>query len=280
MTGEFQPLFIAESRPELVFGVATVEQDELVLSSTMPVRSFHAGPDGTVAAGSLGVLIDNVIGYAAMLHRPVDHWSVTTEMSVDLCRPLPSFGAVRAVGVAEHTSGHGSISSGRILDDSGRLLGLCRQHARFIEQLPPATLSGEVGDAPLPSGQPGATVLDLLHATLRPDAGVSTLDWVSGIDTSNPLGNVHGGITLCAAEIAGSSAIRSVSPGLVTASIHVCYLRAIPAGTALRFTGTCTHPGRSFAVAHVKATGPDERLYATATITAGVRGADEIVEDE
>ena len=42
----------------------------------------------------MGVLVDNVLGYALMLDRPVGQWSVSSEISADLRRPVPADGSV------------------------------------------------------------------------------------------------------------------------------------------------------------------------------------------
>src|SRR6476660_6523591 len=66
--------------------------------STTPQRSRRSGMDvgpwlvvdGRPAAGSLGVLMDDVLGQAVIVGRPGGHWAVTTELAVDVCAPLPS----------------------------------------------------------------------------------------------------------------------------------------------------------------------------------------------
>jgi acyl-coenzyme A thioesterase PaaI-like protein len=64
----------------------------------------------------------------------------------------------------------------------------------------------------------------------------------------NPLRNLHGGISLCASELAATGALRGDGrPSLVTASVHVVYVRPAPSGRQVLFTSTVTHRGRSLA---------------------------------
>lgn len=277
MTSDIQPLRVVESRPEQVLGVTPAVQDGERLSASMPIRPFLAGPGGRVGAGCLGVLIDNVIGYAVMLRRPPDMWSVTTEMTLDMARPVPGYGEVVVTGGLDHSGEHGAIASGRVVDADGNLIAVCRQHGRFVPGLPAATLPTDVADRPSPADRPGATLVDLLDGRVDIGDGRAELTMPVGPDACNPMGNMHGGVTLSAVQIAGASAIQTVSPELKTASVHVYYVRGIAGGTTMRFRARLLHPGRSFAVAGVEGRDADDRVCALGTVTAGLRDGDEIV---
>ena len=62
------------------------------------------GPDGKPCRGSLGVLADDVLGYAVVAERPVGHWAVSTEIFVDFCSVLPVDGAILAPRVMRSSS--------------------------------------------------------------------------------------------------------------------------------------------------------------------------------
>jgi uncharacterized protein (TIGR00369 family) len=84
---------------------------------------------------------------------------------------------------------------------------------------------------------------------------------------ANPLGNLHGGISLWLAELAGDAALRGEGTALDTATVHVTYLRPVPLGTTIRVTATAVHRGRTFGVAQVVGTLPDGRHCTVATVT-------------
>lgn len=99
----------------------------------------------------------------------------------------------------------------------------------------------------------------------------AVLDVVAAARHSNPLTNMHGGVTLCLADLTAVAALEEHVGPMARASIHVVYVRPIPMGTAMRFTATVEHAGRTFAVARVEARSADDRLCAAATITAAPR---------
>lgn len=143
---------VLESSPGLIFRVARPVAEGEAVSSSMPVGPWLNGPTGRPLAGALGVLVDNVLGYATMLHRPPGGWSVSAEISVDLCGPVPGNACVLvAEGHNDHSDATGGIASGSVTDDAGRLIALCRQHGRWVPPLS-ATPSGS---ATVPEGLTG-----------------------------------------------------------------------------------------------------------------------------
>lgn len=123
-----QGLPVLEDGPELAFRVARPVADGGTVSSFMPVGPWLNGPSGRPLAGALGVLIDNVLGCAIMLRRPPGGWSVSAEISLDLCGPVPDGTHVlRAEGRNDHSDVTGGIASCSVTDGSGRLIALGRQ---------------------------------------------------------------------------------------------------------------------------------------------------------
>jgi uncharacterized protein (TIGR00369 family) len=90
---------VLESSPELIFRVARPVAEGEAVSSSMPVGPWLNGPTGRPLAGALGVLVDNVLGYAIMLHRPPGGWLVGAEISADLCGPVPGNAATVPEGL-------------------------------------------------------------------------------------------------------------------------------------------------------------------------------------
>lgn len=265
-----QPLHIVESRPDALFQVDRVAVNEDVLSSSMPAGRWLDNTSGQPTAGVLGVLVDNVLGYAIMLGRPMNHWSVSSEISIDLCHRIAP-DTTRLFGEArlEHSDTGGGVSSGQIVDDRGRLVALCRQHGRFVPTVPPKTPPRAEGGA-VPSREP-LDVLDLLNSKATATAGGAEMELATTPELVNPLGNLHGGITLCASDVAGTAAASASGRLLTTTSIHIAYLRPAPAGTRVRFEASVVYAGRTFAVIHVSATNEEGKVCTMATVTAGPR---------
>jgi uncharacterized protein (TIGR00369 family) len=182
------------------------------------------------------VLVDNVLGYAIIGRRPPEHWSVSTEISMDLLTALPRDGSpLHASARVLHADTTGGFSVGEVIDDAGRLVAVCRQRGRFIASGPdPAPVRFA-----LPEGAVDA--LGLLGASWRADG----LDVeVTGV-LENPMHNLHGGIALCLADLAAGRALADGGPALTTASIQMSYVRAVPGGSTLAVDVEVQHRGRT-----------------------------------
>jgi uncharacterized protein (TIGR00369 family) len=248
-----------------------VSQADQVVSSSMPTGAWVERGDGLVPAGSLGVLVDNVLGYAVLLERPLDHWSVSSEISIDLCAPIESGSTLFARARPVHSDARGAVTSGEVVDDGGRLVAVCRQHGRYVSHLP--TLDEAEGRATRPSVDPApaSSVYELLGGKPVPGDGSAVFDLMATPSLVNPLGNVHGGITLCAADVTAIAALETPGSHWSTASIRVSYVRPIPLGSTVTFEARVAHSGQTFAAALVDARNAEGKLCATATVTATAR---------
>jgi uncharacterized protein (TIGR00369 family) len=236
------PLPIVDAGPESLFRVGRVRADGDVVRGSMPTGPWLDGPDGQPMLGSLGVLIDNVLGYAIIARRPPEHWSVSTEISMDLLEPLPDEGTrIHASARVVHADATGGVATGEVVDETGRLLALCRQRGRFVPSGPDPEpilfdLPEDVHD-----------IETLIGATPRP----------SGLDVEvigvleNPMHNLHGGITLCAADLAAALAVDDGGPALATTSIQITYVRAVPGGSTLTMDASVQHRGRTLGTVEV-----------------------------
>jgi acyl-coenzyme A thioesterase PaaI-like protein len=236
------PLPIVDAGPESLFGVGRVYAEGEVVRGSMPTGPWLHGADGNVALGSLGVLVDNVLGYAIIAHRPPEHWSVSTEISLDLLAPLPSGGSrLRAEARTVQADATGGFAVGEVHDEEGNLVAVCRQRGRYVSSGPdPAPVSfdlpGEVPDL--------ATLIGF-----RADPATSSLTVTPVLE--NPLHNLHGGITLSVADLAASQALRDGGPPLLTASLHVLYARPVPGGSTLELGTSVQHRGRGLGCVEV-----------------------------
>lgn len=70
----------------------------------------------------------------------------------------------------------------------------------------------------------------------------------------NPLGNLHGGLSLCASELVASTAVPTWDAPWTTESLRIQYLRPVPAGSDIVFTAMVRHAGRTRAVVDVAGT--------------------------
>ena len=262
-----QPEEFLKSNPERLFRVNDVIQHGTLISSSAPTGPWLERADGLVTGGALGVLVDDVLGYAVMVARPRGNWSVSSEISIDLCHPIRVGSTLSARAHSVHADERGGLASGEVVDDQGRLIAVARQHGRFIDMMP-----GEVSIPEIDVNQHGeANIFSLLDIETRVTGAAARLEIVAAPALLNPLGNLHGGITLCLADLVACTAFEAGTGAFQTSSIHVSYLRPIPLGTAMTFTATVSHAGRSFALATVDATNSAGKLCATATVTAGSR---------
>jgi uncharacterized protein (TIGR00369 family) len=264
-----QPLHIFESGPDRLFRVERVGADGEIVSGEMSTGPWLAGPTGTWLGGSMGVLIDNVLGYAVIMDRPVDHWSVSTEITIDLCRSVPTDGgALLAQARIQHSDSRGGISSGTVVDDQGRLIAMCRQHGRFVGRTPTGVTPSDDHPADVPPHGRPESLFALLGAEVRMAEAGAAVVLTAGPELVNPMGNLHGGIALCASELAAQAALGHEGQLPQTASIHVAYVRPVPLGTPVMFSARPMYAGRTFGVVQVTATDGEGRVCTIATVTA------------
>jgi acyl-coenzyme A thioesterase PaaI-like protein len=246
---------IVNGGPEATFRVEGITIDRLTTRASMPVGEWLRDADGRLGPGALGVFADDVLGYAIISARPSDEvWSVSTEITLDvfpaLQHPTAAFhGEAQAVEFDEH----GCFSTARFTNDRGELVALGSQRGRFVPL--PTGIDRSDGTATI-----GASLDELVGATV--DGGVLALS-VTG-PVQNPLGNLHGGISLCASDLAAAAAL---SP-LRTTSIRIVYLRPSAGGSVVEYTATAAHRGRSFGLVDI-AGRVNGKLVTKAQVTAG-----------
>jgi uncharacterized protein (TIGR00369 family) len=256
------PLPIVSGGPEALFRVGAVSFDGPVVQASMPVGPWTRGADGRTSAGALGVLVDNVLGLAIIATRPPDHWSVSTEISLDVFPELGTAqGRLHAEATVVHTDSTGGHATGRVVDDDGVLVAECGQRGRFVaadaSTLTPTRTRIETSDA--------ANLAALLDLEKIDPHGI---DVEISPALQNPMRNLHGGITLCLADLLATSTLSDTEgPPLSIVSVQMTYLRPIPASVEATFRPTVLHRGRTLAVVDVAAT-VDGRLCATSRVVA------------
>jgi uncharacterized protein (TIGR00369 family) len=236
--------------PERLFGLYRLAIEGKCVVGEMTAKDAALGP------GTLGVLVDDVLGSAILSARPPQSWSVSTEIAVDFVGPIPGYGGfLRAEGWLVSTDATGGLALGQVLDYGGNVIAHCRQRGRFVpmagELVEPAPASYDAlgGCFVVPAGEPG-------HLELAVNA-----------ELGNPLGNLHGGVALSVSERLAAQTLHDDAWPLTTASIHVAYARPIAVGTSARFSADTIHRGRTFGVSRVVSSGPAGRPCTIATVT-------------
>jgi uncharacterized protein (TIGR00369 family) len=292
---------VVESGPEHTFKLArsVLEGEEVV--SSMPSGPWLRGPAGFPPGGVLGVLIDDVLGFAIIRQRPEASWTVSAEISADLVGQLPADGSViHARGRSLHSGQHGGFAAGTITDSAGRLIAVCRQHGRWITTMPenPGTptepppagpgrvpvrrTAGQPRTAmPLPgtalpgtalpgASLPGTALAALMGVRLQATEGGAALEIEVTPEVANPLGNLHGGFSFAACDLVAQAALHAAGGPAQTASIRVSYPRPFPAGSTARFEARLLHRGRSLGIVSVTGTADGGKPCVLATVMTGV----------
>ena len=258
-------------RPEALFRVGAAERDGQGVTARMRTGRWMRGQDSGTCAGSLGVFLDDLLGNALLAGRPADYWPVSTELSIDLAAPLPADGSVlTGRGWPVSLEPGGGLSQGTVTDASGALIATATTRERFLPA-PRALITGSGADGalPAPDDQAGPeSTMALLGAAARREEGVLIVTVPGSADFANPMGNTHGGVMLCAAEIAGSLALHADTGPLQTSSIRVVYVRSVPVTDTITYTAHVLHRGRTLGTAQVTARGASGKTCVIAMITA------------
>lgn len=238
--------------PEALFAVSRFEPGELVVAGEIP-----APADGDYSWG-LGVLVDDVLGYAIVAARPVDGWSVSTQISIDFVPTShPVTGFLRAEGRLLHVDERSGFACGKVIDESGQVIAYCRQRGRFV-QVPGGRQPHQQGT--IAAELPPATHDELRELLHLDEATEESLTVPVTERLQNPLGNLHGGISLALSGWLGSS-------GRPVSSISVEYVRAVPGGATPTFSATSLHHGRTLAVTQVVSSVVPGKPCTIATVT-------------
>ncbi|EWT07828.1 hypothetical protein N864_22220 [Intrasporangium chromatireducens Q5-1] len=269
-----QPLPVVVSEPERLFRVEPVCERDTIVSTTMPTGAWLERAAGRISLGALGVLADDVLGYAVLTERPADHWSVSSEISLDLCHPIETGPRLSGRARPVFADQRAAVTSGEIVDNQGRLVAVGRQQGRFVATMPGAPDEGPPGASTHGPPDPGdvGSVFDLLDVEAKPTSEGALLDVAATPALVNPLSNLHGGITLCLADLVAITAMEAEARALETTSIHVAYLRPVPLGTTVSFVAHVIHSGRTFAVARVEARTAEGKRCISGTVTASSIG--------
>lgn len=225
---------VVATGPEAMLRIGELTVEDGVYRGAMAVGPWLAVERRT-PAGAVAVLADDLLAYAIAEDLPSGRWSVSTEITLDVLRALPTTGRVFVKAQRVGSDDQSGFATGTVKDESGRLLAICSQRARYVRAPEGLVEEGAWGGPPRPGD------LERLLA-VRADVPMATTDVFA-----NEADQLHGGISMFASELVAASA----APGLVTASIHVAYTRGIPIGSEVTWRTATRHVGRSLAVVDV-----------------------------
>lgn len=279
-----QQLLVMDGGPERAFRVgraAPVGDGSGDVAGLMVTGPWLAGVEGAVPGGALGVLVDNSLAFA-LLHdrRYGGKWSVSAQISVDLCAPVPADGSVLTARCRKSYFGEqGGLATGTVTAADGTLIAHCAQHTRWIgasfnpedvkkflaaREKDTGTPASEIAAAGGPS-----SLTELLDARIKAADGGAILELPVTKELANPLGNLHGGITFAAVDLAAQAALRSVGAPVHAQSVRVAYPRPLPPGQTVRFEAQVVHRGRSLGLVNVTVPNEAGKPCVVASVTTG-----------
>ena len=255
-------LRVVRSPADDLFRVDGLHSDGQTVRASMPLGDWSAEADGLLAPGSLGVLVDSVLGYASLTSAP-DRWSVTSEMTLDVYPALQRAGdRLHAEANVVQADVFSAFAVGRVWSAGGELVASCTQRTRFRDGRPQAAArSGSC-----PAGQPRIRPASLVAGEMA--AGDASVRLKVVPELQNPLNNLHGGVSMYASDRAVARALTLDGAELVTTSVQVAYLRPVAACAQIEFRPTIIHRGRSLAVVDVDGLVDDGRKAVVARASA------------
>lgn len=237
--------------PEALLGVTTLQVGDDAVTGTMAAGPWLSWDGhGDAAAGSLGLLVDDVFAYAIVRRQPAGTSSVTTEISVDFLGPVPASGRLHARGELVHLDDRGGLARGEVRTDDGQLVAVAMLRGRFVPA-DPATVPPPVGvDDDVRRGG--------LARLLWPDgdgprAGAPLAGVPVGPRLCNHLGILHGGVSIMLCDLAATTAAARDGGRLSPASLHLTYLRPVPLGARVSLETVVVHRGRTSGIVTVQA---------------------------
>lgn len=241
--------------PAALLGVSDLRQDDDLVTGVSAAGSVPAGADGRPAVGALGVLVDEVLGYALMSSLRQGEWSMSTELWIDLLSAVPA----EMLVASGRATAQGAFASGHVATSGGRRVAECRHRGRRAGR--PAV------SRPAWSGprSPGASVSALLGLRASADATAGSLDITPAL--VNPSAVLHGGMSLAACEALATTSRVAAGCDLPTTSVHVVHTGPASLGAVADLSCSTVRAGRTLWLTDVSMT-CGGRLVATARVTA------------
>lgn len=258
-TRNSSPLLSPLGSPERLFKVSTLDFDGEAYHGSMLTGPWLKRQPGISSAGGIGVLMDDTLGAAAMMHRSEDMWAVTTELVLNIVNPVPSDGSrVMSSAVCLANDAEGGISHGRAFASDGRLLAQGTTRVKYSPGIPDR-VKRQVTAPPVDSTAGSMSEL------FSPLPGTSLLETRLPANPLfiNPHGSVHGGILLTMVDYAASRYVDGIS-SLGLSTLQLTYVR--PAVGELTIRLKERHHGRSLLAVEAEISGESGKPCVFATV--------------
>jgi uncharacterized protein (TIGR00369 family) len=251
------------------FGMDYLESDTAAATATIAMSMFRYRNPFTAAptVGPLAILVDAAAGIVNHYRRPPGHWTVSSELSMDVSLDGledldgPVLATAHALSPLGTTSlGICTLSYGATVIGSGTVRSFFVAAEARTSAWPAETLN-------LSEKTP---IAERMAVHVRPDAVGHVLSQRVDPNLNNEIDIVHGGVAAAGLEFAASAAINAnrVDTPLQTASLRVNFLRPFIAGANTRYEGTALRVGRNTAVGDAQAIGDDGKVALIARVTA------------
>lgn len=230
-------------------------------SGSLTTGPWSLDADDRPTALSAAVLLDNALAKSVHAAAPDLDWIVTTELQLNLTRPLPVDGTVLdAWTQATAVDGQGGASRGTLLDAEGTEYAHATGWFQAVAENSAEALDHYERQVALPLGPeteaPFPTLLGLRVAQpSREEPPPVTEDFRPGVDfgaldaLKNPHGATHGGALSMMAGLAAQQALPDRT-GYELQSLQVRFLR--PASGAIAARTRVRHAGRSLRIVEVE----------------------------
>ncbi|WP_307630556.1 PaaI family thioesterase [Nocardia vaccinii] len=218
-------------------------------------------PVAGFSRGALGVPLDDVTGYIVAAGSPRDRWPVSLGIRLDFLADPPVDGSRLAVtGELVARNDRGGLTRGVLADATGAAIALITQRSHLV------SVSGPPTAPAVPFTAPPNTTTIRESLGIR-DAGRGVVEMPATALAANGIGNVHGGILICASEFAALSVLGAKGDYRST-SIDIVFVRPGHAEDVTTFCAEVVHSARSLAVVRVTASNSSDKACAVATVTA------------
>jgi uncharacterized protein (TIGR00369 family) len=221
----------------------------------MPISGWLLSPQGIMTGGTVAILADGPLGCAIQTMLPAATGYTTTELSINMVRPVPRSGQLIARGRLVHGGRQLGLSEVFVTDDAGRLVAHGTSRCAIF---PPAVdVGAPPAEMPIPAVEndqwtppferpPQGVVLD--EELFQTRSGLEILQAIASGELPNPPSTHLFGQTLtlveegvCEFSMPASGWLASPTgfvEGGVTAFLADCALGAavqttVPAGTAI-----------------------------------------------
>jgi uncharacterized protein (TIGR00369 family) len=234
---------------------------------TMPITGWLRTPQGPVTGGTVAILADGPLGTAVQSVLPPATPYTTSELSLNLVRPVPEGGTLLARGRLVHGGRRLALSEAFVTDGAGRLIAHSTSRCVIM---PPVDVPSPPPDIPLTPPDPDGWIppfervprgevleasvwadrsgLDVMRSHIRGDLPAPPLGHLLGTGPiaadegscvfamqatgwlCSPSGFVEGGVLACFADLAIGGAIQTTVPAgtaMAPTDLRVQFLRPV-----------------------------------------------------